>query len=357
MPGNPRNAYNLAASEAMLGNRGAALAALLNWADMGLTSDLAADTDFTSLRDSPQYRAALAKVEANRKPVSGSKPAFAIPGRDILPEDIAWDPATRRFFLSSVRDSRILTGDGRPFASAEWSVLALRADPKHRILWASTGWLPHCSACKEADRDKTALLAFDLDTGKLRQRVASPLPGLLGDMTLGKKGDIYVSEGIHGALMHLKPGGTTLERLDIEGEFPSPQTPALSADEKILYVPDYVRGIAAIRLLDRHVEWLQPADGIALSGIDGLYVYGNAFYAVQNGTTPPRIVRFSRDLKSMQVLEANTPGLGEPTHGVIVGNDFYFIANSGWGDYDDKGLKKTGTAPVESTVRKLKLKR
>ena len=62
-------------------------------------------------------------------------------------------------------------------------------------------------------------------------------------MTLGRRGDLYISEGIHGAVLHLKPGAAQLERLDPVGEFPSPQTPALSADEKILYVPDYVRGI------------------------------------------------------------------------------------------------------------------
>jgi hypothetical protein len=146
-----------------------------------------------------------------------------------------------------------------------------------------------------------------------------------------------------------------MERLDQAGEFPSPQTPALSADEKILYVPDYVRGIAAMHLDTRKVEWLQPAPGIALSGIDGLYVHGNSFIAVQNGTTPPRVIRFSLDLHSQELLEANTPGLGEPTHGTFVGDDFYFLANSGWSQYDGKGQRKEGAAPVQSEVRKVRV--
>jgi len=356
IPGNPRIAYNLAASEAMLGNREAALAALRDWAGMGLVYDVAGDNDFASLRETAEFRGVLERIAENKKPVSGSVAAFPIAGFDLLPEDIAYDAKTRRFFLSSVREGKVFTADGKPFAQAEWSVLALRADAKRRTLWATVGWVPHCAICKDADKDKTALLAFDLDSGGLRQRVESPVPGLLGDMTLGRSGDIYVSEGIHGAVLHLKPGGRQLERLDAEGEFPSPQTPALSADEKILYVPDYVRGIAAMRLQDHHVEWLQPARDIALSGIDGLYVVGDGFVAVQNGTSPARLVRFSHDLKKMRVLEADTPGLGEPTHGVIIGDDFYFIANSGWGDYDAEGKKKVGTPPVESSVRKVKLR-
>jgi hypothetical protein len=47
-----------------------------------------------------------------------------------------------------------------------------------------------------------------------------------------------------------------------------------------LYVHDYLRGISAVQLDTRHVEWLQPAPGIALSGIDGLYVHNNSLLAV-----------------------------------------------------------------------------
>jgi hypothetical protein len=169
------------------------------------------------------------------------------------------------------------------------------------------------------------------------------------------RGDLYVSEGIHGAVLQLKAGANTFERLDVEGEFASPQTPALSADEKTLYVPDYLRGIAAMRLDTRKVERLQPAPGIALSGIDGLYVHGGSFIVVQNGTTPPRIIRFSLDLRNQEVLEANTPRLGEPTHGTFVGDEFYFLANSGWNEYGQDGKKKDGAPGVESEVRKLKL--
>jgi hypothetical protein len=270
--------------------------------------------------------------------VTHSTLAFAIPDRDVLPEDLAYDPRTRRFFYSSVRRGRIYTGDGKEFAHAEWSIMALRADPSRRLLWATTAWLPHCEACKPEDKDKAALLAFDLDTGALKQRLASPLPGMLG------------------AVLWLAAGSKEPVRLDSPDEFPSPQTPALSAGGKILYVSDYLRGIGAIRLADRHVEWLQPAGDIALSGIDGLYLSGDHFLAVQNGTTPARVVRFSIDLHKQEVREANSSWLGEPTHGVLVDGDFYFLANTGWGEFDQQGKKKAGAEPVESTVRRLPLK-
>jgi sugar lactone lactonase YvrE len=355
IPGNPRIAYNLAASESMLDHRDAALAALRHWAAMGLVADVGADSDFAPLRGTPEFEAALARIAKSKEPVAHATVAFPLPTADLLPEDIAYDAATKRFFLSSVRKGIVITADGREFARSPWPILALRVDPARRLLWASTGYVPQGESANASDKDKTALLAFDLTSGAQKQRIESPLPGLLGDMTIGRGGDLYVSEGIHGAVLHLKPGATMLERLDQDGEFPSPQTPALSADEKILYVPDYFRGIAAIHLATRKTEWLQPAPGIALSGIDGLYVHHRSFVAVQNGTTPPRIIRFSLDLRTQEVLEANTPRLGEPTHGTFVGDDFYFIANAGWNEYDQNGKRKGDATPIQSEVRKVRI--
>jgi hypothetical protein len=355
MPGNPRIAYNLAASNAVLGDPLAALAGLRDLAGMGLVYDFAADADFTSLRKSREFAEIVRRIDENRKPVRHSTPVFTLAERDLIPEDIAFDTKTRRFFVSSVRQSKIITADGHQFAQSEWPVLALRVDLRRRILWAATGWLAHCAKCNKADEDKTALLAFDLDSGALKSRIESPVKGLLGDMTISRSGDIYVSEGIHGAVLRLRQGAKELERLDHPGEFASPQTPALSMDEKTLYVPDYVRGIAAIRLSTTEVTWLKPADDIALSGIDGLYAFRDSLLAVQNGTTPARIIRFSLDLQKQQVLEANSSGLGEPTHGTVVGNTFYFIANSGWDEYDDQGKKKPASGAVESAIRKIAL--
>jgi hypothetical protein len=58
-------------------------------------------------------------------------------------------------------------------------------------------------------------------------------------------------------------------------------------------------------------------------------------------------MQFSGDLQRQRILEANWPGLGEPTHGEIVGDSFYFLANSGWD-------AKPGT-PVTSTIQRLRI--
>jgi hypothetical protein len=78
--------------------------------------------------------------------------------------------------------------------------------------------------------------------------------------------------------------------------------------------------------------------------------------AIQNGTAPERIVSFNLStpttVDGWDVLEANWPDLGDPTHGVVVGNEVYFIANSGWDRVDRTG---TMTAGKPAEIRKLLL--
>jgi sugar lactone lactonase YvrE len=354
-PNNPRNIYNLAACNSRLGQRDAALGGLATLAHMGLVYNIAADADFSSLLKSRAFQASAARMTRNGQPVTQASSVFSLAGTDLIPESIAYDALRHRWFIGSVRQAKIVSADGKLFARTQWSVFALAIDSRRRILWATIAAVAQCAVCNDAAQDRSALLGFDLDSGAEQLRIDSPVNGVLGDMSIAPDGDLYVSEGMHGAVLRLPQGARAFERLDDPGEFLSPQTPALSADGRVLYVPDYVRGIAAITLESRQLRWLRPGPHIVLTGIDGLYIDHGSFIAVQNGVTPERIVRISADLQTQTVLEANWPGLGEPTHGVIVGRDFYFLANTGWNAFDEQGSKLPGVAPVESAVWSLPL--
>jgi hypothetical protein len=43
------------------------------------------------------------------------------------------------------------------------------------------------------------------------------------------------------------------------------------------------------------------------------------------------------------VVERATPTLGDPTHGVFVDADFFYIANSGWNGIDERGVISSST--------------
>jgi hypothetical protein len=165
-------------------------------------------------------------------------------------------------------------------------------------------------------------------------------------MVLLRNGSPVLSDGAGGGIYELK--GDELVRID-RGDFISPQTPALLSDDDHILVPDYLRGIAVLVIGTGDVRWLDP-DGsarVALNGIDGLYRDGASLLLTQNGTTPERISRIhfdagSASIKAGEVIERGTATLGDPTHGVVVGRDFYYLTNSGWSELDDNGNVKSG---------------
>src|SRR5260370_24160826 len=110
-------------------------------------------------------------------------------------EDVTYVPQRPTCLLSSIRKKKILaldsTGRFRDFTTegqdGVWAMMALAVDSKRRILWASTA---------ELDSSKSALLAYDLKTGKLRKRMdlADGKNHVMGDMALGPKGEVYISD-------------------------------------------------------------------------------------------------------------------------------------------------------------------
>jgi hypothetical protein len=111
------------------------------------------------------------------------------------------------------------------------------------------------------------------------------------------------------------------------------------------------------------VHWLNQQDGakVALNGIDGLYYADGAFILTQNGTSPERVVRMKLDqsqtkVASEELIERSTATLGDPTHGVVVGDWFYYIANSGWDVLDEHGDVKAGEKLSPGIVMRFKLR-
>ena len=127
------------------------------------------------------------------------------------------------------------------------------------------------------------MLCYDLKNGNLLRRVEGPLGTALGDMVLTASGDAIVSDGDGGGVYRVLAGGSAIQRID-DGDFISPQTPAMHPDGKHIFVPDYVRGIGVLEIATKQVRWLSMEGRFALNGIDGLYFARGRLIAVQNGT-------------------------------------------------------------------------
>jgi hypothetical protein len=295
---------------------------------------------------------------------SVSSAVFRMPEPGLVPEDIDYDPSTRKFYLTSVMNDTVLACDTNEScrillrAPEPWPMMALKVDSRHRTLWATAVALKGFKSVPKPSWGTSLVLLYHLDSGKLLHRVPGPPGATLGDMTLTPDGDAIVADN-EGGVYRLNRKTLRFERLD-SGDFISPQTPAMCPDRRCVFVPDYVRGIAILDFETSQVSWL-PSNGLyALSGIDGLYLHGRTLIATQNGTTPERVVRFTLDpslrhIESETLVERATPTLGDPTHGVIVNGTFYYIANSGWDRLEDDGTPKSGTAPSSALLMRADL--
>jgi hypothetical protein len=362
MPGHPSILSATAHTAMRLGDTTTVFEALEISAQMGMQKDLLADTAYAALHDSPTFARIVDTIATRTAPRVVSRAFHRLRDADLLPEGIAWDARKRKWLIGSIHRRSILAIDARGSERAAftggpgagWGVFALGIDPKRRLLWASTAATAEMEGGAGPDSGRAALVCFDLDRGTILRTLALPADSIahvLGDLAVAPDGTVYVTDSVGGGVYRARPGGDALEILLPSGSFVSPQTPVPLLDGTHLLVPDYARGIASLDLVSRAITWLgQPAD-LASVGIDGLYAWQGRLIAIQNGVEPHRVIELSLDpgaqtIVHWRVLEQGSPSLGEPNHGVIVGNVFTMIGNSGWERFGEDGRVKAAGEPA-----------
>jgi sugar lactone lactonase YvrE len=357
----PDSVLQLMSAEAFAGNVDGALSECKEYVRMGQANeDVLKLKQFDTVRADPRFAPIHKEMAANLTSISTASKAFSLSDSTLLPEDIDYDPATKRFYISSVLKKEILTSDlqGNTHLFAEapdhWPMMALKIDREHRILWATEVALDGFTIVDQKDWGRSAILIYDLKSGQLLHRIEGPLHTALGDMTLTQDGDAILSDGDGGGVYRIRRETQQIERL-YAGDFISPQTGAMLPDGKRIFVPDYARGIGILDLSTKQVTWVPMQGRYALNGIDGLYLDDHTLIATQNGTSPERVVAFKLDnslthILSERIIERATPTLGDPTHGVVVGDTFYYIANSGWDTLDEHGNRKPGTTSTSPLI-------
>ena len=363
--GSPRGTLQLMSAQAA-SEPDEALRSFAQFVAMGQAGDeVLKSPSFDPLRGLPQYQRAYADMAANTAPQSSASEVFALQPTAQVPEDIDFDAAGKHFFISTVLGGQILqvelSGRIKVFATApeHWPLMGLKVDSKRRVLWATEVALDGFAFTAKEYWGRSAILQFDLRSGKLLHRIEGPPKAALGDMALDRDGNALVSDGEHGGVYRVDRNSLALVRIDA-GQFISPQTPAALPDGKHILVPDYVRGIGVLDLDTKQVAWIPSEGKHALNGIDGLYTAGNLLIATQNGASPERVVRFTLNdsgtrVLAEEVLERATPTLGDPTHGVVVGDYFYYIADSGWDALDDHGNRLKGKELPTGRVMRTKI--
>jgi len=375
LPGlTPTYALRMASVETHLGNKDVALQWMERYANLGLTYDVAGDEDLKPLLVEAGWKKIAAQMERNKAPVMRADQVCVLPIADLMPEDLTFDRTSQKLIVSSVQHHSLYRVS-LPKNSGEcgleelplepqakrWPMLAVSFDPIRQLLWATSSAMPDFAGFPKEDDGKAALLGIDPRDGKMVRRfdLESGEPAVLGDMSVGADGTVYVTDSLGGGVYRIAGGDR--ENLDTaklekiaDGLF-SPQTPVLATDGKRLFVPEYPLGIAIIDLtVGKTITALPHPDTVADTGLDGMHMVGDWLIGVQNGTEPERIMRFhlnrsQTEIDSAEVVEQSTPGLDGPTHAIALDGWVYVLANVGWDKIDDHGRLKAGvtfTPPV-----------
>jgi len=346
-PRSTRALYNLACAQALTGGTAEALRLLDRIASMGVLIEPGADADFAKLKETPEFQAILRKLATLTVPIGRSTVAFTLREKDLITEGVAHDPKTGAFLVSSVHRRKIVRigneGEVSDFVSQGrdglFSAMALAVDATRNVLWVSTAAEPVMVDYREEDKDRSAVLEYDLTTGRLLGRLEPPASvpgGRLSDVAVGRAGELYVADPTTGCLYVLDPGQSALRVLVAPGKLISPQGLAPHPEGRWLFVADYVQGLFRVDLRDGSVRALESPNDSVLTGIDGLFYHAGALVGIQNGVRPHRVLwaKLSMDgpaITEVETLERANPHFDEPTLGVLVGVDLYYVANSQYG--------------------------
>jgi sugar lactone lactonase YvrE len=332
--------------------------ALDSYAKLGLGRDLKREPSLAGVIGAPALTAAIAKHDANRAPMARGRVRATLPDSTFWAEGVDHDPRSGSFYVASINRRTIAEvrkdGSVRELIARGTTgiggIFGVRVDPKGGVLWATTSGVPQMDGFTPADTAIAALLRIRISDGVVEGRWNVPaIPGghVLGDLAIGPKGDVFMTDSNEPVLYRLAPGADSLVSFR-NSLFRSLQGIAPEPDGRAIYVADYSHGILRVDLASGAVIRVADAPGSVSLGCDGIAWHRGAIVAVQNGVVPARVMRFTlaadgSRFTSAEVIDRN-PAADEPTIGTLVGDEFVYVANSQWEKRNAAGAIKPGVA-------------
>ncbi len=337
-PFHPTLVKHLLLGHVVLKNEEEAKKSLALLLKMDASIDLAEDSLLAAFWERQQDLVLKIKKEQLLVRMTAEK-SFAIADPYFHPEGIAYDQNRNRFYISSVRASKILayengtlvdsiTQEQVPLAS----VMGMAIDGNTGALWVCSTLMPGIDMVCPVDSSMNQVYELDPNAKKILHAYPLPKGAMVGDLTISKNGKVYVSDSRLNQVYVLQ-NGVLLDTIKIPGY--SVQGVTLDEKNKVLFVADYIVGLFRVNLKNHAViKVINQTDPIT-KGIDGIYWTGNRLLVIQNGTFPKRlnILKLNADqnrITETAVIEQHRTDWIEPTLGVLVDAKFYFVADSQW---------------------------
>ena len=305
---------------------------------------------------------------AEPRAIVARREVIALPG--FFAEGLAWDPARGELLLGGIVDQSIAAvsiGQGTPgseprrFAAPDpaWSVFGVDIDAERGLVWAACAAVPQ-GRTLPAELGRAGLFAFTLGGAPVKAILTEPdaATHLFGDLEIASDGTVFVTDTTGGGVFAVAPDARALRVVVSPGSYRSIQGLALF-DAATLVVADYSAGLVRLGLdasgVAASAVVIERPTAVDLRGIDGIALRGRELAAVQNGASPPQVLRLTLSEDARKVVEAEVlvvpdPKDGEPTLATFVGDELWVTQTDRWDRvFDPKGRPRADVeiaAPV-----------
>ena len=303
-----------------------------------------------------------------------SEEVFIIPKNDLLPESVGLNKSTGAFYVGSTRNGTITKIDKNGRQSVfvrsgefgQWMVIGIKVDAERNELWFCSSGGNNLIGYDKTDKKEgrpAGIFKVNLRSGKLIKKYTLETPGevhFFNDLKIDANGNVYASHMFreHGIYV-IDQKEDRLKPFVASELIKYPNGLDISDNRKYLFVA-HSEGLAKIDISSREVTNLTVPEGVKVKyreSIDGLYYYKWSLIGIQadiNTITRYYLNDEGNGISKVETLEANHPKMDHPTTGVIVNDEFYYVANAQFQKVNDDGTIDQRLS--DPTILKIKLK-
>ena len=348
-PMHPTFTYNLAIAYALQQQTDNAVLQLKKAILMNAKTAFEDDADFQSIKETEAFKSLSAFKQKQLDVVATSQKAITLSEKALHPESVLYLSKTKTWLASSIRKRKIVSFDEKTGKCSDWltaenilAVFALKPDAKEEFLWVATSAIPEMENYSETVKGKAEILKVNIKTKKIVNRYSLEGNHVFGDIYVTKNNKVFISDSDKPIIYTIENDALAVW-LSMENTAFNLQGITMNREEDMLFIADYLKGIAVIKTANKEVNWLHFPKDATSKGIDGLVYAKNSLFAVQNGVSPIRITQLKLNsshtkITNFKVLDNNRPEFDEPALLTLVKDKLYFFANSPWKAYDKNGV-------------------
>lgn len=284
---------------------------------------------------------------------------FTLSDQELIPEGICYSPTLKTFFVGSIAKKKIVQIAANNQVS---DFVTARQDSLGEVLGIKTyekqKWVVAVS--NHPELKKSFIHVFDF-AGRLVKKLSntsSTQPTFFNDLVITPDGNIFITDSDGGSIYFVDSNLNQVSLFLQSDQLRDANGITLLADGITLVICTS-RGFAAVNLVTKELRPL-PFSGYMIHGIDGLYTYQNSLIGIQNVSFPESIIQYHlsndfTEIKSATVLAFNEKVFNIPTTGAVVGDEFFFIANSQLDAYENGVINNSATLS-ETVIASVNLK-